>query len=129
MNSCNLTNDGRQTILSRLYPFIGWKGNTNMFTTSYSKMSNKFSVIAFVALSTLKLVNDNWCKNLGNRVFFILLLDFCILVLVRSDIVAYSPKKRRTNRRHFFSTVGAFSLRIWNLLKNNLKHLSMKFSG
>ena len=59
-----------------------------MFTTSYIKMSNTFFVIAFVALSTLKLVNHNWCKNLWNRVFLILLLDFCILVLVRSDIVA-----------------------------------------
>ena len=40
-----------------------------MFTTSYSKTYNAFSVIEFIAQFTLKLINQAWCKNLGNRVF------------------------------------------------------------
>ena len=55
-----------------------------------------------------------------------LLLDFCNLVLVCSDIV---PTKGRPNRRDFFSTAGTFSLTIRILFKNNLKRLSIQFSG
>ena len=40
-----------------------------MFGTSYSKMSNKFSVIDLIAQSTLKPINYTSCKNLRNSIF------------------------------------------------------------
>ena len=52
------------------------------------------------------------------------LIYFCNLVLVCSDSVSKSGKD---NCRRFSSTVGTFSIKIWLLFKNNLKHLSMKF--
>ena len=40
-----------------------------MFTTSFRKMSNTFSIIGFIAKATLKLISHTWCKDLGNKVF------------------------------------------------------------
>ena len=50
-----------------------------MFPTSYSKISNTFSIIGFIAESTLKLANHTWCKNLGNMVLEVKIITDFIL--------------------------------------------------
>ena len=116
-----------------------------MFTTSYSKASNIFSVKIFCNRIYCIIYKETYkphpvqklgenCLSSENyyRLFLTLkrtcdiqklsipLLDFC------KDIV---PAVGRTNLRGFFLTVGTFSLWIWILSRNNLKHLSIKFSG
>ena len=135
-----------RAIFSRLLPFIAYRWNVCLFTTSSSKITNTFFAIEFIALSTLKLVNPFWYKNLSKRVFeakiiiqfFWLLkttcnlrqlstplMDVCNLVLLCSDIF---PKSGRTNRKGFFLTVETFSfLRIWVLFKDNLKYYQWSF--
>ena len=40
-----------------------------MLSNSYIKMSYVFTIIGFIAESTLKFINDTRCKFLGNTIF------------------------------------------------------------
>lgn len=79
--------------------------NTNMFTTSNSKVSEAFSIIRFIAQSTLKLINSTWCENLGNRMFEAEIIREFILTLK----ITWHLQQLITSLMDFFDFVLVYS--------------------
>ena len=120
---------------------------SDMLSNSYIKVSYAFTIIEFIAESTLKFISDTRCKFLGiwslkrkafANLFWLLnticnlqqlrmsLRDFLNLVLVCND---NGPRYGRTKNKVFLGTVITFSCILYLLSRNTLKQLLIKFSG
>ena len=90
----------------RLHPFVGQRWNTNMFTTSNSKVSEAFSIMRFIAQSQVcKLINSTWYENLGNRMFQAEIIREFILTLK----ITWHLQQLITSLMDFFNFVLVYS--------------------
>ena len=112
-----------------------------MFTNSYIKVSNTFTIIALITESTLKRINDIGSKIFGNPtiemkvvtksgLIFKHYLQFTTIKNVFKDFLMFSIETRyeRPRTRDFFSTVKVVFFTMCLLSINLLKRLFIKFS-
>ena len=101
------------TSLKYLVFYGQWKIMSDL-NMSHGKMSDFVLFPLFGFTLVIKLTNSDFESHWNTLIYFNkkYMCDF-----VKFPLLGFT----------FFSTVGTFSLRMWILSKNNLKHLSMKF--